>query len=169
MYMLVVEIFVGKTWHKIQHHQNYIHLIWDLSVRYWTFQRRQQFMNLFANKKKTRKNKCEAKQRRTDDMRIFDVHYPFACWHSLSSFALRHRNRSCFHFFRSKNTEKHNNDDWNICTFSVARSIRQFILQWLLFGIFMRIILIWLNNKWMYNSQRTMQNNSTIIEWSSEC
>lgn len=29
----------------------------------------------------------------------------------------------------------------------------------------MRIILIWLNNKWMHNSKRTMRNNSTVIEW----
>lgn len=154
-----VEILVGKTWHKIQHHQNYIHLIWDLSVHYWTFQRRQQFMNLFAKKKE---NEKQLRDETAKNRWYENFQYSFGCvlsirllagWltQSLYSFALRHRNRSDFVFSFSLEKRK-KQQHWNICTFSVARSIRQFILQWLLFGIFMRIILIWLNNKWMYNS-----------------
>lgn len=78
-----VEILVGKTWHKIQHHQNYIHLIWDLSVHYWTFQRRQQFMNLFAKKKGKRKTTA---RRNSEEQMIweFSVFLRMCIIHSLA-------------------------------------------------------------------------------------
>lgn len=133
----VGKLFVGKTWHKIQHHQNYIHLIWDLSVRYWTSQRRQQFMNLFAKKKPKNKRNQDGKRktnasRSSGEQMIWEFSVFLRCALSICLFAwllarsfllsaVRHRNRSFFVCVSLTKKWKKKKSNWNICTFSVAR------------------------------------------------